>query len=48
MEKENIKIIKKLLLKMINCALFVLIIFNAFIVLRLHIIATFFYYSVLV
>ena len=42
MEKENIKIIKKLLLKMINCTFFVLILFNAYIILRLHITVPFF------
>ena len=42
MEKESVKIIKKLVLKMINCTLFVLILFNIFIVLRLHVIAPFF------
>ena len=42
MEKESVKIIKKLVLKMLNCTLFVLILFNVFIVLRLHVIVTFF------
>lgn len=42
MEKENIRIIKKLLLKMIDCTLFILILSNAFIILRLHIILPFF------
>ena len=42
MEKESIKITKKLLLKMINCTLFVLILFNAYIILRLHITVPFF------
>ena len=42
MEKENIEIIKKFLLKMINCTSFVLILFNAYIILRLHITVPFF------
>lgn len=42
MEKENVKIIKKLLLNITSSALFVAILFNAFIILRLHKIVPFF------
>ena len=42
MGKENIKIIKKLLLNITSSALFVAILFNAFIILRLHKIVPFF------
>ena len=42
MEKENTKIINNLLLKIINCILFALILFNAFIILRLYLLVTFF------
>ena len=42
MGKENIKIVKKLLLNITSSALFAAILFNAFIILRLHKIVTFF------